>query len=78
MNYSPSLSNPKAQSEGLGLNKTFKKLLEESLGVTPRNKGINRRDFEKFCETWSEFDLTEFEDKTEDLRNVNYEKSSAC
>ena len=78
MNYSPGLSNPKAQSEGLSLNKTFKKLLEESLGVTPRNKGINRRDFEKFCGTWSESDLTEFEDKTEDLRNVNYEKSSAC
>ena len=61
----------KAQSEGLSVNKTVKKLLEESLGVKPRNKGINRRDFEEFCGIWSESDLTEFEDKTEDLRNVN-------
>ena len=72
------LIKSKAQSEGLSLNKTVKKLLEESLGVKPRNKGINRRDFEGFCGTRSESDLTGFEDKTEDLRNVNYEKSSAC
>ncbi len=66
------LIKSKAQSEGLSINKTVKKLLEESLGVKPRNKGINRSDFEEFCGIWSESDRTEFEDKTEDLRNVNY------
>ena len=65
------LIKSKAQSEGLSINKTVKKLLEESLGVKPRNKGINRSDFEEFCGIWSNSDLTEFEDKTEDLRNVN-------
>ena len=65
------LIKSKAQSEGLSINKTVKKLLEESLGVKPRNKGINRGDFEEFCGIWSNSDLTEFEDKTEDLRNVN-------
>jgi hypothetical protein len=65
------LIKSKAQSEGLSINKTVKKLLEESLGVKPRIKGINRSDFEEFCGIWSNSDLTEFEDKTEDLRNVN-------
>jgi hypothetical protein len=67
------LINSKAQSEGLSINKTVKKLLEESLGVKPRNKAINRSDFEEFCGIWSESDRTEFEDKTKDLRNVDNE-----
>ena len=67
------LIKSKAQSEGLSINKTVKKLLEESLGVKPRDRGINRSDFEEFCGIWSESELTEFEDKTKDLRNVNYE-----
>jgi len=67
------LIKSKARSECLSVNKTVKKLLEESLGVKPRNKGINRSDFEEFCGIWSESERTEFEDKTKDLRNVNYE-----
>jgi hypothetical protein len=66
------LIKSKAQSEGLSVNKTVKKLLEESLGVKPRNKGINRSDFEEFCGTWSESERTEFEENTKDLRNVDY------
>ena len=66
------LIKSKAQSEGLSINKTVKKLLEESPGVKPRNKGIHRSDFEEFCGIWSESDRIEFEDKTEDLRNVNF------
>ena len=65
------LIKSKARSEGLSINKTVKKLLEESLGVRPRKKGINRSHFEEFCGIWSNSDLTEFEAKTEDLRNVN-------
>jgi len=67
------LIKSKAQSEGLSINKTVKKLLEESLGVKPRNKGINRSDFEEFFGIWSESERNEFEDRTDELRNVNYE-----
>ena len=67
------LIESKARSEGMSINKTVKKLLEESLGVKPRSKGINRSDFEEFCGVWSESDRTEFEDKTRDLRKINYE-----
>ncbi len=67
------LIKSKAQSEGLSINKTVKKLLEESLGVKPRNKGINRSDFEEFFGIWSESERIEFEDRTDELRNVNNE-----
>jgi hypothetical protein len=67
------LIKSKALTEGLSINKTVKKLLEESLGVKPRDKGINRGDFEEFCGIWSESERTEFEEKTKDLRHVNYE-----
>ena len=65
----------KAQSEGLSVNKTVKKLLEQSPGVKPRNKRINRRDFEEFSGIWSNYDRAEFENNTEDLRNVNFDMS---
>ncbi len=67
------LIKSKAQSEGLSVNKTVKKLLEESLGVKPRKEGINRGDFEEFCGIWSESERTEFENKTKEFRNVDYE-----
>jgi hypothetical protein len=67
------LIKSRAQAEGLSINKTVKKLLEESLGVKPRIKGINRYDFEEFCGIWSDSDLAEFEENTKDLRNINNE-----
>ena len=67
------LIKSKARSEGLSVNKTVKKLLEESLGVKPRSKGINRGDFEEFCGIWSESELIEFENNTKDSGNVDDE-----
>ena len=67
------LIKSRAQTEGLSINKTVKKLLEESLGVKPRTKGINREDFEEFCGIWSNSDLVKFEEDTKDLRNINDE-----
>ncbi|UCD81259.1 MAG: hypothetical protein JSW26_07495 [Desulfobacterales bacterium] len=67
------LIKSKARSEGLSINKTVKKLLEESLGVKPREKATNLSDFEEFCGIWSDSELAEFEDATNDLRKVNHE-----
>lgn len=67
------LIKSKAQTEGLSINKTVKKLLEESLGVKPRTNGKNRSDFEEFFGIWSESERIEFEDRTDELRNVNHE-----
>jgi hypothetical protein len=67
------LIKSRTRSEGLSINKTVIKLLEESLGVKPRIKGTNRSDFEEFCGIWSDSELAEFEKNTEDLRNINHE-----
>ncbi len=67
------LLKSRAQSEGLSINKTVKKLLEESLGVRPRARGTNRGDFEEFCGVWSDADYAEFEENTKDLRKINNE-----
>ena len=67
------LIKSKAQLEGLSINKTIKKLLEEALGVRPRNKGTHQSDFEEFCGMWLESELAEFENKTQDFRRIDHE-----
>jgi hypothetical protein len=67
------LIKSKALSEGLSINKTVKKLLEEALGVKPLSRGRFRSDFQEFCGMWTESDLEEFEEKTKDLRIVHDE-----
>lgn len=65
------LIRAKAESEGLSINKTIKKLLEECLGVKPQPEGKNLRDFQDFCGQWAKDDLDEFEKKTSDLREID-------
>ena len=67
------LIKSRARSEGLSVNKTLKKLLEESLGAKPRGVDAHRGDFEEFCGIWKDEDLAYFENKTKDLREVNPE-----
>lgn len=65
------LIQSKAQAEGLSINKTVKKLLEEALGVKPRPKDSNRDQFEEFNGIWSKSDLAEFDQKTEEFKRVD-------
>jgi hypothetical protein len=65
------LIKSKAESEGLSINKTVRKLLETSLGVRPQTERKNWNDFKEFCGLWTQADLDEFEDKTADLRKVD-------
>lgn len=67
------LIKSKAQAEGLSINKTVKKLLEQSLGVKPRPDDLNRQDFEEFCGVWTHDDLVSFEFATKDLTEMNPE-----
>jgi hypothetical protein len=67
------LIKSRAREEGLSINKTVKKLLEESLGVRPANSDKNRNNFEEFCGIWSDSELDEFDAKTKDLREINPE-----
>lgn len=65
------LIKSKAQTEGLSINKTLKKVLEEAFGVKPRHQGTDRSEFEEFCGIWSKTELAEFEIKTNKLRKVD-------
>ena len=65
------LIQSKAESEGLSINKTVKKLLEASLGVKPQIDKKNLEDFKEFCGFWTQSDLEEFEEKTADLRKID-------
>lgn len=67
------LIKSKARSEGLSINKTVKKILEESLGVRPKPVGAFRNDFEGFCGIWSDFELAEFDERTRDLKKIDPE-----
>ena len=51
----------KAESEGLSIRKTLKKLIEAALDVKPRPE---KKDFEEFSGLWTESDLKEFEENT--------------
>jgi len=63
----------KALSEGMSINKTVKKILEESLGVRPKPRGAFRNDFEEFCGVWSDTELAEFDERTRDFQKIDPE-----
>ncbi len=63
----------KARAEGLSLNKTIHALLEEALGVKPRNLGKHYDEFKEFCGVWSEQEVLDFEEQTREFRQVHPE-----
>jgi hypothetical protein len=64
------LLKSRSREEGLSMNKTIKKLIEESLGVKPQDKHTHRDEFEKFCGIWSRADINGCEKRTGALRKV--------
>ncbi len=67
------LIKSRARSEGLSMNKSLKKILEESLGAKPRGKNSHRGDFDEFCGVWSDKDSSEFEKNIKELRQIDPE-----
>ena len=67
------LIKSKAQSQGLSVNKTIKKILEEALGVKPQTIAKRRMDFEEFSGVWSDVELAEFQEKTKDFSRIDHE-----
>ena len=65
------LIKSKAQSDGVSVNQTIKRILESALGVKPSQRGSQRGEFEEFCGIWSAADFTEFKQKTKQLRKVD-------
>ncbi len=65
------LIKSKAQSEGLSINKTIKKMLEVSLGVKPLEERKNMDVFREFYGLWTKADQNEFEEQTADTRTID-------
>ncbi|MDA8139159.1 MAG: hypothetical protein M0036_10960 [Desulfobacteraceae bacterium] len=61
----------RAESEGLSINKTIKKLLETSLGIKPPQNKKHLNDFKEFCGVWTADELNEFKEKTSDTRKID-------
>ncbi len=65
------LIREKAESEGLSLNKTIKKILCEALGVKPTPSGSHWKDFEEFSGIWSSKKRDEFLSATGDFDEID-------
>ncbi len=64
------LIRERARRDGTSLNKTIKALLENALGVRPVS-AVHRKNFEKFCGTWTKAQAAEFERATADFDEVD-------
>lgn len=66
------LIRQKARDSGLSLNKTIKKLLRDSLGISDRKRD-NKQLFKDLVGVWSKKDLKEFEQNTKDFEKIDAE-----
>ena len=67
------LIQARAKTERLSLNKTIKKILEEALGIKPKNETKRQEEFKEFCGVWSAKDLKTFNAEITDMERVNPE-----
>jgi plasmid stability protein len=66
-----SLIREKAKKEGLSLNNTIKKLLAESLGLSPKKGEERKRDFLDLFGVWSDRDVQDFKKRIIDLEKID-------
>jgi hypothetical protein len=62
-----------SRAQGLSLNKTIKKLLYESLGLSPSVKKDHREDFSEFFGIWSEESGKQFESSLAEFETIDPE-----
>lgn len=67
------LIRKKAQSQGLSLNKTIKKLLDDSLGIKSPDTYNRKKDFQEFMGLWSKSDVNKFNTSVKDFETINDE-----
>jgi hypothetical protein len=61
----------KSLDQGLSLNKTIKRLLEQALGIKPVERGLHRQDFAEFNGVWSKKEFDQFTESTQSCRTVD-------
>lgn len=65
------LIRERAKREGLSLNKTIKKLLAESLGVSQESGKNRKKDFMDLFGTWSDAEVSDFKKQTKDFEKID-------
>jgi len=63
----------KARKEGLSIDKTIKKILEDALMRRSEMKKKNKNDFLDLFGVWSEEDVREFDNAVKDFETINPE-----
>ncbi len=67
------LIRDRARREGISLDKTIKKLLEESLGIKPKDEDNRKEEFLDIFGAWSEEEACEFDRITRDFEKIDPE-----
>lgn len=65
------LIRERARQQQLSLNKTIKKLLEESLGLTSDTIRNHRAEFADLCGIWTTDDRRKFNDQNQELNSID-------
>lgn len=60
----------KSRRLGLSLNKTIKKLLRQSMNLSPKKKSNKKTDFSDLAGTWTQEEYEEFERNTKDQEKI--------
>jgi hypothetical protein len=61
----------KAKQEGMSVNSTLVKLLQEELGLRKKKRIVVHNDLDVLAGTWSDKDYKEFQKKTEDFEKID-------
>jgi hypothetical protein len=65
------LLKTRAHNEGESLNKTVKKLLEQSLGITSAQTQPHRKEFEGLCGAWGKEEKDRFDRAVSDFEKTD-------
>jgi hypothetical protein len=65
------LIKKRAKKQGSSLNKTIKRLLEESLGLHKKHNSDHRDDFLDLFGIWTKKDAQQFRDRIQDLEKID-------
>jgi len=63
-----------SKAHGLSLNKTIKKILYESLGLTLSNRKDHTEDFAEFLGIWSKEEGKQFESSIQEFEKIDLEE----
>ncbi len=61
----------KALKQGLSINKTIKKLLEEALGIRPKDSSMKEQAFSDLFGIWNQDDLNDFQESISDFDQID-------